>query len=162
MSTPPPKDSERHPEMKVAAEEAASVLVNVPVSPDARDETYEDITRRTLEAHLLMRKVAFYTTGILSTIYLLCLLCVLWKFFDGELLASVIGASKNEVNWHVLVLIGIGMVIFAAIPLSLIMAVVKMVSGKNEETNDDIKTPAMELGKALYELVKGFVEKSGK
>ncbi len=148
--------------MKEAAEEsAASPSINVPIPTTALSENYDQITKDTLEAHLQMRQVAFYSAGALSAVYLVCLLCVLWKFFDGELLAAIIGASQDEVNWHILVLIGIGLVIFAAIPLSLVMAVVKMVSGKDEDTSD-IKTPTSELGKVLYELVKGFIEKSGK
>lgn len=162
MTEDSPKQTDPHPEMTATAAEGADSTPNdLGIPPTALVEVYKNQAEQSLEAHLRMRLLAFYVVGILSTAYLLCLLCVLWRFFDGELLAAVIGASRGGINWHLLVLIGIALVIFAAIPLSLVMALVKMISDKDED-GSNIKTPTVELGKVLYDLIKGFVASSGK
>lgn len=162
MTEDPPKPTDQHPEMAVAAQEGADSLpTDLGIPQSALTEVYRDQLELNLAAHRKMRLIAFNVVGVLSALYLLCLLCVLWRFFDGELLASVIGAQRGTLNWHLLVLTGIALVIFAAIPLSLVMALVKMISDKDEDASN-IKTPTVELGKVLYDLIKGFVAGSGK
>lgn len=170
----PPKTSgqnqqpdEPYSEMAIAAQEAVvdpaitATTTHTPVSPNAKVEIYEDETRLNKRANREMRKLAFYVVGGLSGVYVLVLLCVLWRFFDGRLLASILGAPGGHLDWHMLVLIGIALVIFAAIPLSLTMALMKMISeATTDSEGSDFKTPNTELGKVLLELFKSMLAAS--
>lgn len=157
---------ERYSEMAIAAQEAVvdpavAAPTHTPVSANAKEEIYEDETRLNKRANREMRKLAFYVVGGISGVYVLVLLCVLWRFFDGRLLASILGAPGGHLDWHMLVLIGIALVIFAAIPLSLTMALMKMISEASADTEgSDFKTPNSELGKVLLELFKSMLAAS--
>ncbi len=160
------KPDERYSEMAIAAQEAivdpaVAAPTHTPVSPNAKEEIYEDETRLNKRANREMRKLAFYVVGGLSGVYVLVLLCVLWRFFDGRLLASILGAPGGHLDWHMLVLIGVALVIFAAIPLSLTMALMKMISeASTDSEGSDFKTPNSELGKVLLELFKSMLAAS--
>lgn len=160
------KNSQPYSEMKIAAQEAVTDSVaksqssNV-VPSNAKVEVYEDETRLNKEANRKMRRLAFNVVGGVCVLYVLVLLCVLWRFFDGRLLASVLGAPGGHLDWHMLVLIGVALVVFAAIPLSFTMALVKMISdSSSQEDSFELKTPNTELGKVLLELIKSMLASS--
>lgn len=119
-------------------------------------EIYGDEFQLTQAAHRRMRGWAFVVIGVLTTLYLLVLLCVLWRFFDGRLIASILGVPGGPLDWHVLVLVGIALVIFAAIPLSFAMALVKMISDRDAEDETRLRMPSTELGKVLVDLFKSM------
>lgn len=153
-------------EMAIAAQEAVTepgtnLPISSAVSPQAKEEVYEDEFRLNQRANREMRRLAFYVVGGLSAIYVLVLLCVLWRFFDGRLLASILGAPGGNFDWHMLVLVGVALVIFAAIPLSLAMALGKMISESSSKADSfDLKMPNTELGKVLVELLKSMLAAS--
>ncbi len=160
------KSAQPFSEMKIAAQEAVTDTVansqssNV-VPSNAKEEVYEDETRLNKEANRKMRRLAFNVVGGVCVLYVLVLLCVLWRFFDGRLLASVLGAPGGHLDWHLLVLIGVALVVFAAIPLSFTMALVKMISdSSSQEDSFELKTPNTELGKVLLELIKSMLASS--
>jgi hypothetical protein len=109
-------------------------------------------------AHRGMRWAAFLSLGAITCAYLLFLLGALRQFVAGKTLAAVLGASSLPTDWHMLVLIGIVFVIFAAVPLSLAMSLVKMISEKNEDAAG-FKTPTTEAGKLFLDFCKGIISK---
>ena len=131
--------------MKQAAEESAKAAdaelkdphANTLVSPKSLTERYKDQIEENMKAHRTMRFIAFYSLGVTSLLYLLLLLCVLWRFFEIEGLAAIVGASTDS-NWHVLVLMGLGFAAFSAIPLSLLISLMRMISDKPDEKSEDI------------------------
>ncbi|MCF3492626.1 hypothetical protein GUV62_07890 [Stenotrophomonas maltophilia] len=153
-------------EMAIAAQEAVTDPATSPpissaVSPQAKEEVYDDEFRLNQRANREMRRLAFNVVGGVSALYVIVLLCVLWRFFDGRLLASILGAPGANLDWHMLVLIGVALVIFAAIPLSLAMALVKMISESSTKADSfDLKMPNTELGKVLLELFKSMLAAS--
>ncbi len=152
--------------MKIAAQEAVTDPVAKLQSPsvvpsNAKVEVYEDETRLNREANRKMRRLAFNVVGGVCVLYVLVLLCVLWRFFDGRLLASILGAPGGHLDWNLLVLIGVALVVFAAIPLSFTMALVKMISdSSSQDESFELKTPNTELGKVLLELIKSMLASS--
>lgn len=153
---------EAFPELAQAAAEAAADVAQLPspaVPQSAKVEVYADEHRLNQAANRKLRNVAFYAVGALTALYVLVLLCVLWRFFDGRLLSSIIGASSGSLDWHVLVLIGIALVIFAAVPLSFTMALVKMISDRSDCSDEvALKTPSTELGKVLLDLFRSIAQ----
>jgi len=160
VSTPSEKPEEPDfSEMGPAAEHSAREASTSPgavtdVPGTALTEEFRNQTEQNMSAHRRMRWWAFGVVGAVSGLYLLVLLCVLWRFFDGRLIAAMVGAGPS-LNWHVLVLVGIALVIFAAIPLTLLMALVRMISEQRAEP-DAIKMPATELAKLFFETAKAM------
>jgi hypothetical protein len=149
-----------------AAETSAAVDPSTaPANPDVPASAYTEVYRSEVEKNMRANRAkrwwAFGVAGTLGTLYLLVLLWVLWCLMDGRFLAALVGAS-DSLNWHILVLLGIVLVIFAAIPLSLVMALVEMISEREAEPGMDIRTPSTELGRILYDLLKGISSAMGK
>ncbi|HEY1033980.1 MAG TPA: hypothetical protein VGE09_03250 [Pseudoxanthomonas sp.] len=152
----------------VAAEEAAQNpdIVNPPstpedqptvLSPKARVETYDDQVLENMRAHRQLRTWAFFVAGGIALAFFGLLWCALKQvFFDGYL-AGILGASTQPDSWHSLVLIGVSLALLATIPLSLCLALVRMVSDKDQGDESSVKMATTELGKVLYDLIKGFV-----
>lgn len=143
---------------KAASETIASATMDIEVPRTAYTEDYASEIQRNMAAYRRMRWTAFLGVGVISAIYLLALLCVMWRLFGSEYLPAVIGATP-KFDWHILVMIGVALVIFAAIPLSLVMALVRMISEQKPDGNGDIKIPATELAKVLVDALKNFVGK---
>lgn len=112
--------------------------------------------RENVKAHRTKRWVAFISAGVVCAIFFLLLAAVFFRIFFGDLLVGVVGAAANNSSWHALIFLGGAMVLLAAIPLSLAMAMVKMISDRDREEGGDIKTPNVELGKVLVDLLKAI------
>jgi len=168
---PEVKESERPANfgaVGVAAEEAAqNPDITNPRTPSsdqpsipslkARVETYDDQVLENMRAHRRLRTWAFFVAGGIALAFFSLLWCALRQvFFDGYL-AGILGASTRPDSWHSLVLIGVSLALLATIPLSLCLALVRMVSDKDQGDESSVKMATTELGKVLYDLVKGFV-----
>ncbi|WP_206413889.1 hypothetical protein [Lysobacter enzymogenes] len=106
-----------------------------------------------------MRWIAFGVIGVVSLIYLVFLLVAFVKALSGNALAAVVGAANgSSVGWHGLVLMGALFALFSAIPMTLLMALVKMISDKPSSEAPDLKAPTTELGKLFVDLMKGAIE----
>lgn len=147
MSQPVP------PENFSAIEDAATH----PVAEDtsARQELkeqYSDEERDNSKAHRRMRWWAFGVLGTVCIAYLITLLIALARIFFCDILPKVIPTGSD---WHTLVLVGIALVVFAAVPLSLAMALVRMISeGGPDAEKPSLKTPQLEAIKIAFELLK--------
>lgn len=140
-----------HPEMAMEAEaEVPTDPGPIEGAPKSLTETYDDELRLNLEAHRSLRKSAFWTVGITSGVYLVALLYTLLAFFHRGWLAKII--EVEELNSYVLVLIGVVLTLFAAVPLTLIMGLVKMISEKSDsDAGAGIKLPNGEMAKLLFD-----------
>jgi hypothetical protein len=147
-------------EESAKAASAATATSDTDVPSTALTEDFRSQTEENMSAHRRMRWWAFGVVGSVCGIYLLALLCVLWRFFDGHLIAAMLGAN-DTLNWHVLVLIGMALVIFAAVPLTLVMALVRMISEQVREP-DTIKMPTTELAKLFFETAKSMFSATGR
>lgn len=143
---------------KVASETIASAAVDIDVPETAYTEQYSSEIQQNMAAYRRMRWAAFFGIGLISGLYLLALLCVMWRLFGSDYLPAVLGATPSF-DWHILVMIGAALVIFAAIPLSLVMALVRMISEQKPEGNGEIKIPSTELTKVLVDALKNVVGK---
>lgn len=88
--------------------------------------------------------------------FFLLLVAVFCKIFFGDLLVALVGAATNDSSWHALIFLGGSIVLLAAIPLSLAMAVVRMISDRDKDEGIEVKTPNVELGKVLVDLLKAI------
>lgn len=101
----------------------------------------------------------FVALGFVCLIFLFSLMRLMFKMIsDKEVLAVVVHAN----DWHVLTFLGIALIVFASVPLSLALAILKMVSqpgiADSKESRDDavLTTPQLELLKAIIDAFKAF------
>lgn len=146
-----------------AAEAARDPAISTPapesggIQPMSASEQYNQEILKNLSAHRLLRVYAFVVAGLIALAFFVLLWCALRQiFFDGYL-AGILGASTQPDSWHSLVLIGVSLALLATIPLSLCLALVRMVSDKDPGDESSVKMATTELGKVLYDLIKGFV-----
>lgn len=147
-------------EMKTAAqqsgrdadEEIKHSQNKTPVSPNALTETLDNQLAENMKANRELRKKAFYVLGGLSVVFLLALLCVLWRFFNADGLAAIAGATNAD-DWHLLVLVGIGFAAFSGIPLSLLISLMRMISEKSNGKDEE----SVVLTSANAEVLKLFL-----
>jgi membrane protein implicated in regulation of membrane protease activity len=142
-----------------AAEAAAAdpAIANPEPSPEvpksARTQDYKDEVVEDMKVHRSMRRWAFFVMGGLVVCYLVALLAVLLiSFFHNKFLLAALVVPNA--NWHVLVLIGIAIIVFAAIPLTLAMALVKMISSSHEDAEAQITLPNAQLVTLLIDALK--------
>ncbi|KHS08016.1 hypothetical protein RM61_07265 [Xanthomonas phaseoli pv. phaseoli] len=128
-----------------------------PAPNEARSEDYE--TQHTLSevANRKWRKYAFLALGVSCLVYLLLLPFAICMVINDSTLAVLASTSKGA--WQVIALIGLVLVILAAVPLSLSLTLVKMISRFGDHTDDKsselgITTPQIEFVKALLEMFK--------
>lgn len=170
MSTPPGKDAD-FAAIDAAAEEAMEdkkVTATGPLDADAgdappasrkaKDEVYRTEQGENLAANRRMRWWTFRAVGVICVAYFAALLCVLLKLLSANYLVRVLDAVPPTWDWHVLTLIGLALVVFAAVPLSLGIAMVKMISDKSDESYG-MTTANAELGKVCIDFVKSFTNK---
>lgn len=147
--------------MEASAQQAAEEYrANPPgpeTSPAAAGSLVEEYGRQidlNHKAHREMRWVAFIGLGGLIALFLFILLCTLVDLLDRNFLLRLVEKGA-ELNWHVLVFSGVAIAVFAAVPLSLAMALVKMISlTQHSDSSGDYKTPTTELGKVILDLIK--------
>lgn len=147
-------------EMKVVAEESAKDAAKeikapqgtTPVSSKAYSEEQDNQIALNMAANRDFRKQAFYVLGSISVLFLLSLLCVLWRFFNSDGLAGIAGAANAD-DWHLLVLIGIGFAAFSGIPLSLLISLMRMIGEKDHGKDEESVT----LTSANAEVLKLFL-----
>lgn len=109
-----------------------------------------------LEAYRALRKHAFYALGIICLAYLCVLLFVLvCVFSEHGSIAQAILSNNPAPNWHPLVLMGVALVIFATVPLTLAMGLLHMASegrsGSSEKSG--VKIPSAEALKIALDAV---------
>lgn len=163
--TEPQGDSTKFEAMDTAAEKAEQDFKSNPVQADGAHgaliqtaaDAHAEQLRLTHAAHRRMRWVAFIGMGVFVSLFLLALLAALCRLLSLDSLTVVLGLS-TDYQWHSLVFVSVLIAVFAAIPLSLAMALVKMISEK-EDQNDgiDLKTPSTELGKVILDLLKSVI-----
>ncbi|MCK9195011.1 MAG: hypothetical protein M0P19_14190 [Nevskia sp.] len=107
-----------------------------------------------------MRTIAFYVLGVVCLAYLVTLLCFLNNFIcspPGFLMAK-------ETPTHLYVLVGMTIVIMAAIPLSLALTLIKMTTEASDSKDERgvLTTPHFEFIKAIFEGWKSVFGKSEK
>mgnify|MGYP001167332229 CR=1 FL=1 len=158
-------DSSKFPEMDAHAKQAASEfrenpppLERPPGVKGSLEEDYRQQLDLNHEAHRRMRWWAFIGLGTLIALFLVFLLVALTNVFNHESV-SVLVAAGSGLNWHILVFLSVVAAIFAAVPLSLAMALVKMISlNQHHGDEGDYKTPTTELGKVILDLLKSMVQ----
>lgn len=171
MSTPPGQDAD-FSAIDVAAEEAMEdkkVTATGPLAADADDappasrkakaEDYKDQHHENLAANRRMRWWTFWAVGLICFAYFGGLLAMLLRLLSSKYLVAVLSAVPENWNWHVLTLLGVALVVFAAVPLSLGMALMKMISDKADETYG-MTTANAELGKVCVDFLRSFAPKS--
>ncbi|AZR24411.1 hypothetical protein C9397_14400 [Xanthomonas vasicola pv. vasculorum] len=162
MTDSPPEPDKAFPEIAPAAREAAGAAQgrgssNSPAPPKAKREVYLDQYELSEEAHRSFRRWAFYAVGVASLAYLVMLPIAIFFVVDDNSLAIL--ASARGAGWHVILLTGLVLVILAAVPLSLTLALVRMISSGKQDNdegnrNPGITTPQIELVKAMLDMVK--------
>jgi len=146
------------PEMAAAADEAEAGFKKKPAVADAGpvpasslQEVYETQLDRNHAAHREMRWVAFSALGGLSLVFFVSLLWMLLRFANLPAIGALLILGKDS-NWHVLVLLGLGLVVIAAIPLSLSLGLMKMISA-TEDQGPTVSTPTTEAVKVVADLI---------
>lgn len=156
LPTPPfdirriPIQEYHQPQSNADSTDLSAGSVGVVTKFDINDALTEERARRK------MRWIAFGVLGVLCSIYLVCLVVALTTLFLNPETLAIVSTVKD---WHFLTLLGIALVIFAAIPLSLSLALVRMISGKgpgDEKQELSITTPQLELFKVIIEAAKAF------
>lgn len=151
--------------MAAAAQEAAGVFESNPVVPGVGNpgnsgtlrEEYAKQIDLNHKAHREMRWVAFIGIGAFVALFLFILLFTLVALLDREMILRLVSPDA-VLNWHVLVFFGLLVAVFAAIPLSLAMALVKMISERDSSPEDSgLKMPSTELGKVILDLMKSVI-----
>ena len=154
------------PEMEVSARQAASEFRNAPVggssdgpaAPGSLVEEYRKQLDLNHEAHRHMRWAAFLGLGSLIALFLFVLLITMVELLDREFILKLVD-SGSKLNWHILVFAGVVVAAFTAIPLSLAIALVKMISLSQHDSEDGAyKTPTTELGKVVLDLLKSVAQ----
>lgn len=103
---------------------------------------------------------AFLGLGIVCLAFLLFLMMIMYDMItDKEALAVVVHAA----DWHVLTFLGIALIVFASVPLSIALAILRMVSQggptENKESKEELAltTPQLELVKTvIVEVTKAL------
>ena len=115
-----------------------------------------DEYKKNIEAHRNKRWYAFWGISSVSIGFFILLGVFISRILSDNFLPAVIGAASSNWEWHILVFLGAVLALTAAIPLSLAMALVKMISDKEKDESDggDMKAPGIELAKAIVELCK--------
>jgi hypothetical protein len=102
-----------------------------------------------------MQWVAFVGLGCLCMYFLIALAVSLRSFFTNKETLAIIAQSRD---WHTLTLLGIAIVVFAIVPLSIALALVKMVSSSDNQGDKKeeiaLTTPQLELFKLIVETAK--------
>ncbi|MFZ6696797.1 hypothetical protein ACO0J1_13605 [Stenotrophomonas acidaminiphila] len=149
--------SAQFPEIEATATKAAGELTGAgvpdgsPVAPSARAENFPTQGDLNHEAHRSMRWWAFWGLGILVLMFFAALLVVLLRFASPYAVWSLLELS-SDANWHALVLMGVALVVLSAVPLSLSMGLMKMISAA-EDKSPVVSTPTTEAIKAVAELI---------
>lgn len=114
--------------------------------------------RKNIEAHRNKRKIAFIAGASTSGVFFVLLIAFILRLLFSDFLLRVIAVAANSWQWHVLVFLGVTLALLAAIPLSLAMALMKMISDKDSSGADggDMKAPGIELAKAIIDLCKNI------
>jgi hypothetical protein len=134
--------------------------VNQPATTDPSLSTssnpLRDEYKKNIEAHRNKRWYAFWGISSVSIVFFAILGIFICRMLSDNFLPAVIGAASSNWEWHILVFLGAVLALTAAIPLSLAMALVKMISDKEKDESDggDMKAPGIELAKAIVELCK--------
>lgn len=154
-----------------AAHSAADELKgSQPGQPGVFDPTLDknplrDEHRKNIEAHRRKRWFAFWGISVISTVFFGMLIAIFWQIISDNYLLFIIGAADKSWQWHILVFLGGALVLAAAVPLSLAMALVKMISDTEKSGGDgssDLKAPGIELAKAIIDLCRSVTDKVGK
>jgi hypothetical protein len=106
-----------------------------------------------------LRTSAFYGFGALASIFLIAFCFVVAKLLTSEQLLAILSGSHE---WHFITVLGIALVSFAAVPLSMVLALLKMISADDSsETKEEISltTPQVEFLKIVVEMVKAGLGK---
>lgn len=147
---------------KISASQSDQAAVNDPalVKNPLRDEH-----RKNIEAHRSKRWIAFWGISFVSFIFFGMLIFIFYQIISDDYLPVIIGAADKTWQWHILVFLGGALVLAAAVPLSLAMALVKMISDTDKggnESSSDLKAPGIELAKAIIDLCKSVSSSLGK
>lgn len=151
--------------IKAASEEAEGSLsanpptpgVNNPGSSKSLQEEYRRQLDLNHEANRQMRWVAFIGIGMFVGFFLFILICTFVELVNQKMVLELL-RNKEELNWHTLVFFSIMIAMFAAIPLSLAMALVKMISEKDHKSDDvELKMPTTELGRVILDLLRSVI-----
>lgn len=112
--------------------------------------------RKNIEAHRNKRKTAFFAGMIATGVFFALVIAFILSLIFSDVLSEIIKAASTSGHWHVLVFLGVVLTLLAAIPLSLAMALMKMISDKDSTGSDggDMKAPGIELAKAIIDLCK--------
>ena len=110
-----------------------------------------------------MRSSAFFVVGLISAAYLVALLIVLISMFSGDM-PFIYFLAKKTLDWHAWLVVSLAMIIFAAVPLSLIMALVRMISHTERDESArgaQLVTPQIEMLKICLNALKQSGKYSG-
>lgn len=146
-------ESSSRPTSRPASSEKGGQQAGIP-DPRLTPKGIEDQLAENIAANRNKRWWAFGVIGAIVVLFFALLMGALCKLFFGNHLAGIVGAANSGWQWHVLVFMGVGLVILAAIPLSLTLAVVRMISEGSADNSSDVKTPNVELAKALAEMFR--------
>jgi len=128
-----------------SATDTQSVPTDSPAPPSAWSEDYRSEVQQSMKAYRDMRWFAFFFIGIIAGIYLIFLFFALHSILLGGGFTEIL-EKVNSSNWHAIFVISIALVVFSAVPLSLLMAIVRMISEQKFDSAD-MKLPATEFVK---------------
>lgn len=152
----PPTPTAPFPGVGEAAAAQAMNPTDDEVARREQRETFNDEPRLISEAHRKMRDKAFWVFGVISVAYLSTLLILLICTFTGRAPLLYWLATSSTVDWHAWLIIGLALVIFAAVPLSLVMALVRMISHSEgeESRRSQLVTPQVEMLRICLDMLK--------
>lgn len=101
-----------------------------------------------------LRFVAFIFFGLISLLYLVCLLATVHNLLSGQSPLIYYMTKQGVTDWHAWLLLGLILIIFAVIPLSILNGLVKMVSEKTEPEDMKLMLPQIEALKHLIDLLR--------
>lgn len=124
---------------------------NGSVDPDTSfnvtDELEDNIQKRKF------RGVLFWVSGGFSLLMLLGLFCELCRILSHDTLVLI---SSNQ-DWHASIFLVAVLVIFASVPLSIVLSLMKMSFSSNKKDDDDpiLTTPQITAIQTILGLVRG-------
>lgn len=122
--------------------------------PALNKNSIKEEHRLNIEAHRRKRWAAFGVAGFVSFAFFALLFFILHRLFFTPFIAEAVGAANG--SWQAMVMLGALVALVSAIPLSLALALVKMISERGQEPEDDsdLKAPGVELARAIIDLCK--------
>lgn len=144
---------------KVAAEDPAvtspATAGSSPAPGQAMTEEYNNQVAKNMAAFRMMRWIAFLLIGATCAVFLMALGYFVVALLYKNSFIAALSATPAHWGWHALVFVCALMVLLAVVPMTLGLALIRMVSNSRDDGRDEIPVPSSQLIKFLGMCMKG-------